>query len=35
VARRRLLRAPRPRLVATLALLRPRRASRLLVFWQH
>jgi hypothetical protein len=34
-ARRRLLHAPRLRLVATLALLEPRRASRLLVSRQH
>jgi hypothetical protein len=34
-ARRRLLRAPRLRLAATLALVQPRRASRLLVSWQH
>jgi hypothetical protein len=34
-ARRRLLRAPRLRLAATLALLQPHRASRLLVLWQH
>jgi hypothetical protein len=34
-AHRRLLRAPRLRLVATLALLQPHRVSRLLVSWQH
>jgi hypothetical protein len=34
-AHRRLLCAPRLRLAATLALLQPRRASRLLVSWQH
>jgi hypothetical protein len=34
-ARRRLLRAPRLRLVATLALLQPRHTSRLLVSRQH
>jgi hypothetical protein len=34
-ARSRLLRAPRLRLAATLALLQPSRASRLLVSWQH
>jgi hypothetical protein len=34
-SRRRLLRAPRLRLAATLALLQPRRASRLLVLRQH
>jgi hypothetical protein len=34
-ARCRLLRAPQLRLAATLALLQPRRASRLLVSWQH
>jgi hypothetical protein len=34
-ARRRLLRAPRLRLAATMALLQPRRASRLLVSRQH
>jgi hypothetical protein len=34
-ARRRLLRAPRLPLAATLALLQPRRASRLLVLRQH
>jgi hypothetical protein len=34
-AHRRLLRAPRLRLAATLALLQPRRASRLPVSWQH
>jgi hypothetical protein len=35
MARRRLLCAPRLRLAATLALLQPRRASRLLVSRQH
>jgi hypothetical protein len=34
-ARRRLLRAPRLRLAATLALLQPRRGARLLALWQH